>query len=267
VKESYVDLELTGKRAVVTGGSRGIGLAAASRLVGEGASVVIVGRRADALAEATAEIAAANPRGTPAIAISADVATPEGARAAVDGAVKALGGLDIVVNNAGRSAAGPALEHSDEEWIADLDLKLFAALRISRLAVPHLAQAGGGRIVNVTAIGGKHPGAGSAPSSVSRAAGIALTKVLSKELAPSGILVNTVCIGLIESEQIEMGARRRFPGVALEEAYRHMAAAVPLGRVGKAAEAGDVIAFLCSGRASYLTGVAINIDGGMSSNV
>jgi NAD(P)-dependent dehydrogenase (short-subunit alcohol dehydrogenase family) len=151
--------------------------------------------------------------------------------------------------------------------MADLELKLFGALRMTRLCAPALKASGGGRIVNVTAIQGKTPAAGSAPTAVSRAAGIALTKILSKELAPDGILVNTVCIGLIKSEQIERGARARFPGDELGEAYRKMAAAVPLQRVGESEEAGDVIAFLCSARASYINGVALNIDGGMSAVV
>ncbi len=262
-----MELGLDGKRAIVTGGSRGIGYATASRLACEGARVAIVARRPDVLAEAAAELAAANPGSPEPIPIVADVASAAGAEEAVRGALAALGGLDILVNNAGRSAAGGALEQDDAEWQTDLDLKLFGALRMSRLAVPHLRTSGGGRIVNVTAIGGKHPGPRSSPSAVSRAAGIALTKTLSKELAADGILVNTVCIGLIKSEQIERGARARFPDSSVAEAFQRMGSAVPLGRIGEAAEAGDVIAFLCSDRASFVTGIALNIDGGMSASV
>lgn len=262
-----MELGLEGKRAVITGGSRGIGFAAASRLAREGARVAIVARRPEVLAEAVADSARANPDAAPLTPIQADVASLAGAEKAIGEAVGAFGGLDILVNNAGRSASGTALGQDDEEWQADLDLKLFGALRMSRLALPHFQASGGGRIVNVTAIGGKHPGPNSSPSGVSRAAGIALTKTMSKELAADGILVNTVCIGLIESEQIERAARARFPDVELDEAYMRMGAAVPLGRVGEAEEAGDVIAFLCSARASFISGVAINIDGGMSANV
>jgi len=261
-----MDLGLQGKRALITGGSKGIGLATATRLAAEGASVVIVGRRLDALEDAHTSIVAATP-GATVVRVVADVSIAQGANHAVERAVADLGGLDILVNNAGTAAAGPFLNHSDAAWQADLDLKLFGAIRMSRLAIPHLQQAGGGRIVNVTAIGGKAPGPGSAPSSVSRAAGIALTKVLSKELAKDQITVNAVCIGLIESEQIARAARMRAGDAPLEEGYRLLGEAVPLRRVGKPAEAGDVIAFLCSDRASYLTGVAINIDGGMSAVV
>ncbi|MBI5946643.1 MAG: SDR family oxidoreductase [Chloroflexi bacterium] len=258
-----MDLGLHGKRALITGASKGIGLAAATRLALEGASVAIVARRQDALEEARQAIVAAAP-GATVLAISADVATAEGTQYAADRALAAFGGLDILVNNAGRSAAGPALTQGDEAWMADLELKFFGALRMARLCVPAMREAGGGRIVNVTAIQGKQPGAGSSPTAVSRAAGIALTKILSKELAADRILVNTVCIGLIKSEQIERAARGRFPDLPLDQAYARMGEALPLGRVGETAEAGDVIAFLCSERASYISGVALNIDGGLA---
>jgi NAD(P)-dependent dehydrogenase (short-subunit alcohol dehydrogenase family) len=260
-----MDLELSGKRALITGGSKGIGLATAKRMAQEGAHVVIVGRRRDALNEALDAI-----KGTAvgsAYAVSADVSTVDGCARAVEEAIAHMGGIDILVNNAGAGAAGPALNHSDETWTGDLELKLFGALRLARLAVPHMKSAGGGRIVNVTAIQGKQPGPNSGPSSVSRAAGIALTKVLSKELAPDKILVNTVCIGLIESEQIGRGARARFPDLPLDQAFARMGESVPLGRIGRSEEAGDVITFLCSARASYVTGVAINLDGGASAVV
>jgi len=258
-----MDLGLTGKRALITGGSRGIGLATATRLAQEGAHVAIVARRPDVLAEARASIITITP-GAEVVTISADVATAAGTQAAAQQALSALGGLDILVNNAGRSAAGPALTQSDEAWLADLELKFFGALRMARLCVPAMREAGAGRIVNVTAIQGKTPAAGSSPTAVSRAAGITLTKILSKELAADRILVNTVCIGLIKSEQIERAARGRFPNMPLDRAYARMGEALPLGRVGETAEAGDVIAFLCSARASYLSGIALNIDGGLA---
>jgi NAD(P)-dependent dehydrogenase (short-subunit alcohol dehydrogenase family) len=258
-----MDLGLASKRAIVTGGSKGIGLAAATRLAAEGSAVALVARRPDALEEARQRILAAAPSARVEL-ISADVSTPDGCEGAVARAVAALGGLDILVNNAGQSAAGPFLSHTDERIQQDLDLKLYGAVRMSRLAIPHMRAAGGGRIVNVTAIQGKTPGAGTVPTSLARAAGLALTKALSKEFAADNILVNAVCIGLIQSEQIERGARARFPDLPLDQALARMGEGVPLGRVGRSEEAGDVIAFLCGGPASYLSGVAINIDGGLA---
>ncbi len=260
-----MELGLTGKRALITGGSKGIGLATATRLAMEGARVVIAARRVEELNEARSSILNAAP-GADVYIVSADVATAEGADQLAQAALAHLGGIDILINNAGRSAGGPALDQTDEQWMSDLDLKFFASLRLSRLCLPSMKEAGGGRIINVTAIAGKHPAANSGPTSVSRAAGIALTKILSKELAAHNITVNTVCIGLIKSEQIGRAALR-VGGDDMDAGYQAMGKNVPLGRVGEAHEAGDVIAFLVSERAAYINGVALNIDGGTSSAV
>ncbi len=147
-------------------------------------------------------------------------------------------------------------------WEADLDLKLMAAIRLSRLAVPLMKARGGGRIVNVTTVGGKQPGAGQMPTAVTRAAGLALTKALSKEYAAFNILVNTVCIGRIKAGQWEARAKRE--GVSVEKLYDSMRGDIPLGRVGEAEEVANVIAFLVSSAASYVTGTSVNLDGGMS---
>ena len=194
-----MDLGLTGKVAVITGGSEGIGRAAALSLGREGARVVICARREEILAQAVDEIASAT--GAVVLPIAADVEQAGDIERVIAAAVDRFGRLDILVNNAGRSAAGPFASVTDEAWQADLDLKLFAAIRACRLAVPHMQEAGGGSIINILNIGAKQPGAGSVPTSVSRAAGLALTKALSKELAPDNIRVNAVLIGLIKSGQ------------------------------------------------------------------
>ncbi len=263
-----MDLELKGKVAVITGGSEGIGKAAAMRMVQEGAKVTICARRKELLEEAAREIR--EKTGGEVLAISADVTKPSDIQDVVDQTVGKFGGLDIVVNNAGQSAAGSFEEVSDEAWDADMDLKFYAAIRLSRAAIPYMKRARGGRIINVTNLGGKAPGAGSMPTSVSRAAGIALTKAMSKDLAGDNILVNTVCIGLIKSGQHERRHEKMVDSgqsLTIEEHYQQMGGRVPLGRVGEAGEAGDVIAFLASGPASFLTGCAINIDGGASTVV
>ena len=202
--------------------------------------------------------------------IQTDVTKPDQLESLFERIIATHGRIDILVNNAGRGAAGYFGDVTDADWQADLDLKLFAAIRCSRMAIPHMKAQGGGRIVNVTNLGGKAPGPGSVPTSVSRAAGIALTKAMSKDYAGDNILVNTVCIGLIKSGQNTRRweqLRKQSPDLTMDQYYADRGLGVPLGRVGESEEAGDIIAFLASGRASYITGVAINIDGGMSTVV
>lgn len=260
-----MDLGLQGRVALITGGSEGIGRATAEELSREGARVAICARRADVLDAAAAGIRAATSGEV--LAVPADVSDAAEIERCVQTVTERLGPITLLVNNAGTSAAGPFERVDDGAWQADLDLKLMGAIRTSRLVIPGMRAAGGGRIVNVTNIGAKQPGAGSVPTSVSRAAGIALTKAMSKDLAKDNILVNAVCIGLIKSAQIERMARSRHADVALDEAYGRMGAGIPLGRVGEAAEVAALIAFLLSERGSYVTGVAINVDGGTSGAV
>ncbi len=254
-----MDLELKGKVAVVTGGSQGIGKATALRLAAEGANVVIAARGREALDQTTAEIRAA---GGSVAAVQADVSRAEDCARLVEEALKAFGRLDILVNNAGTSATGPFEAATDEVWRTDFDLKLFAAIRLARLAIPHMQRQGGGRIINITNIGAKQPRAKSMPTTVTRAAGLAFTKALSKEFAAQKILVNTVCIGLVRAAQHDRKAAKA--GVPLDEHYAGMAKDIPLGRVGRAEEVANAIAFLASGAASYITGSSLNLDGGTS---
>ncbi|MBI4310778.1 MAG: SDR family oxidoreductase [Chloroflexi bacterium] len=260
-----MDLGLRGKVAIITGGSEGIGKAAATSLAQEGASVVICARRKDVLDAAAQEIRGKT--GSKILGVPADVSNAEQVQIVVAKAVEAFGRLDIVVNNAGTSAAGNFETVDDEAWKRDMELKFYAAVRFARAAIPHMQKQGGGRIINITNLGGKQPGANSMPTSVTRAAGLALTKALSKDLAKYNILVNTVCIGVIKSGQHEhrvQAAQRQNPSATMDAFYSERARGVPLGRVGEAREAGDVICFLASERASYLTGTSINIDGGTS---
>jgi 3-oxoacyl-[acyl-carrier protein] reductase len=254
-----MDLELKDKVAIVTGGSQGIGKAAALRLAAEGASVVIAARGRELLDKVALEIRAAGGR---VAAVQADVSRAEDCARLVAEAVKAFGRLDILVNNAGTSATGEFESVTDDIWQADFELKLFAAIRLARLAIPHMKRQGGGRIVNITNIGAKQPRAKSMPTTVTRAAGLAFTKALSKELAPHKILVNTVCIGLVRAGQHERKAAKA--GIALEQFYANMGKDIPLGRVGRAEEVANAIAFLASEAASYITGTSINLDGGTS---
>ena len=260
-----MDLGLTGKVAVVTGGSEGIGRAAAQSLGREGASVVICARRGDVLEQAAQDVAEST--GAQIVPVTADVSQGEDVERVVQTAVDRFGRLDMLVNNAGRSSAHPFESVTDEEWQADLDLKLFGAIRATRAAIPHLRQAGGGSIVNILNLGAKAAGPRSMPTSVSRAAGMAMMKALSKDSPVDKIRVNGIMIGLIKSGQHERRWRAQGTDEPLDAFYAGMASSVPLGRVGEAEEVGDLIAFLCSARGAYITGVAINMDGGVSAVV
>ena len=260
-----MDLGLRGKVAIVTGGSEGIGRAVALRLAEEGARVAICARRPDVLENTAAEIARRT--GSDVLPVPADVTKLADLERFVQTTVQRFGRLDIVVNNAGRSNAHPFETVSDDVWHEDLDLKFFAAVRTVRLALPHLRASGSGRIVNIVNIGAKQPGARSVPTSVSRAAGIALTKALSKDLAADRITVNAVCIGLIKSAQHQRTWQREGAHGTIDDWYAERGKSIPLGRVGEAEEVGDLVAFLASERAAYITGTAINIDGGTSGAV
>ncbi|MGH8640857.1 MAG: SDR family NAD(P)-dependent oxidoreductase [Burkholderiales bacterium] len=254
-----MELGLKGKIAVVTGGSDGIGRATALRLARVGANVAVCARRQEPLDQTAAELRKA---GAQVLAVSADMSKKADIDRFIKAVIERFGRIDILVNNAGTSARGKFLEIEDDAWSADLELKVFGAIRCTRLAVPHMKKQGGGRIINITISSAKQPGAESYPTSVSRAAGLALTKALSKEYAASNILVNTVCIGKIKSGQ----HMRRYTrdGVSAEDYYRQTAKDIPLGRVGEAEEVANVIAFLASDAASYVTGTSVNLDGGMS---
>jgi len=254
-----MDLELKDKVAIVTGGSQGIGKAAALRLAAEGARVVIAARGRELLDQVAGEIRAA---GGSVAAVQADVSRAEDCARLVAEAVKAFGRLDILVNNAGTSATGEFESVTDDLWQADFELKLFAAIRLARLAIPHMKRQGGGRIVNITNIGAKQPRAKSMPTTVTRAAGLAFTKALSKEFAPHQILVNTICIGSVRAGQHDRKAATA--GIAAEQYYANMGKDIPLGRVGRAEEVANAIAFLASGAASFITGSSLNLDGGVS---
>lgn len=254
-----MELGLKGKIAVVTGGSDGIGRATALRLAQEGADVAVCARRQEPLDQTAAELRKA---GAQVLAVSADMSKKADIDRFIKAVIERFGRIDILVNNAGTSARGKFLEIEDDAWSADLELKVFGAIRCTRLAVPYMKKQGGGRIINITISSAKQPGAESYPTSVSRAAGLALTKALSKEYAANNILVNTVCIGKIKSGQhVRRYTRER---VSAEDYYRQTSKDIPLGRVGEAEEVANVIAFLASDAASYVTGTSVNLDGGMS---
>jgi NAD(P)-dependent dehydrogenase (short-subunit alcohol dehydrogenase family) len=255
-----MDLELSGKTVLITGGTDGLGLALAKRLAAEGASVAVCGRDPDRARTAESSL---REIGGEMLVQQADVTRADDLDLFFGAALERWGRIDGVVHNAGRAAGGPIESIEDDTWEADFQLKLMAAVRLTRLALPQLRTTRGS-ILFTLAISAKAPGGSSEPSSVTRAAGMALMKALSKELAPDGVRANAVLIGLIESGQWIRAAEGS--GESLEQFYARFAkdASIPLGRFGRAEEFADLACFLLSSRASYLTGVAINLDGGLS---
>jgi 3-oxoacyl-[acyl-carrier protein] reductase len=255
-----MEIRLDGHTALITGGSKGLGLAMATTFAQAGADVAILARGGDALAAAERSIKAAVK--TRVKALSCDVAKAPALEAAWRAVIGEFGKVDILVNNAGTSQTGKFEELSDAVWQDDLDLKLFAAIRLARLALPAMKAQRWGRIINVLNIGAKAPRPQSAPTAVSRAAGLALTKILAGEGAPHNVLVNALLVGLIASDQHVQRIRNEGGDVAA--GLREMGKRVPLGRVGEAAEFANIACFLASDAGSYITGTAINVDGGMS---
>ena len=262
-----MDVRMDGRVAVITGASTGLGLAMAKEFAASGASVALLARKAAVLASAKAEVGkAAGKANTKIEAYSCDVSKAAPIAETWKKVEADFGKVDIVVNNAGISHAKPFDTVTDEDWQGDLDLKLFAAIRLVRHALPGMRQRKWGRIVNVLNIGAKAPGANSTPTSVSRAAGLALTKALSQENAKDNILVNAMLVGLIESDQWQRRHKTAAgEGKTYEEFLAGMAKGrIPLGRMGKAEEFARMACFLCSDASSFITGVAINVDGGAS---
>ena len=255
-----MEISLKGRSAIVTGGSKGIGYAIATRFANSGADIAILARGREALDEAVGAIK--KKTNGKVVGVRADVGNAADIQRAYNEAAAALGKIDILVNNAGTSRAMPFDQVTDEILQFDLDQKLFAAVRMIRLVVPQMKERRWGRIINVLNIGAKAPRGNSMPTSVSRAAGMAMTKALSHELAPHNVLVNAMLVGLIEADQHVQRAKRT--NVPLDEYYKNAQKEIPLGRIGKAAEFANLACFLASDAGSYITGTAINVDGGRS---
>lgn len=248
-----MNLELTDKIAIVTGSSRGLGLAAARALAAEGCRVTLCARGAEALAGAAAALGA----GSRVHTVVADVSTPQGADRVVADTVRVFGGVDILVNNVGKAGGAGIEETSDDEWMSAIDQTLFPAIRMSRLVVPHMRRAGGGSIVMIASIWGRESGGRMTYNAV-KAAEISLGKALAQQLAPSGIRVNSIAPGSILFEGGSWHQRQQADpdGIA-----QFVARELPFGRFGRADEVGDVVAFLASSRASWISGACVTVDG------
>jgi len=252
-----MDLGLTDKVALVTGSSRGLGLASARALIAEGCRVCICARSEERLAEAAVEVEAAAARPNMIAAVQADVSTTAGVELVINRAVETFGGLDILVNNVGRAAGSDLLGTSDAEWQAAFDETLLPAIRASRLAVPHMKQRGGGSIVMITSIWGRESGGRMTYNAV-KAAETSLAKALAQQLASANIRVNSVAPGSI---MFPGGSWHRRQQSDPEGIARMIRDELPFARFGRPEEVGAVVAFLASSRASWISGASIVVDG------
>jgi 3-oxoacyl-[acyl-carrier protein] reductase len=254
-----MDLELRDKVCVVTGASSGIGLETSRRLAAEGASVLMVARDADRLERAAGEIGADY--------VAGDVTDPELDDRIVATCAEQMGGIDVLVNNAGTSFARSLDDLSDDDWRGQWELHVMAPMRLMRAAAPRMAARGGGRIVNVCSSAGKRPSLTNAAYSVTKAAQLSLSRVFADSFASDGVLVNAVAPGPVSSP-LWMGAggladqTGDAKGLSRSEALEAQADKVPLGRFAEPGEIADVIVFLASARASTVTGAAWSADGG-----
>ncbi len=260
-----MDLGLRDRACIVTGASRGIGRATATILASEGASLLLVGRREDALASVAAACAEAGAR---AEIVVLDVTDPDAGERLAQACISRLGRLDALVNNAGTSAARQLEELTDAEWQEQWELHVMAPMRLMRAAVPIMADRGWGRIVNVSSSSGKRPGQRNVAYSVSKAATLSLSRAFADRYASRGVLINAVTPGPVATELwigpgglADQAARAQ--GVTREQVLRSTAAGVPVGRYGGEQEIAAVIAFLCSEAASFVTGAAWSVDGGI----
>lgn len=262
-----MDLQLKGKVAIVNGASQGIGRAIAHTLAGEGANVVVAARREERLIAAAESIRSAT--GGTVLAVQGDVRRNEDCARVVDSAIKAFGRIDILVNNDGAPPLGKIEEFDDTAWSKAVQQNLFSVIRMVRECLPHMKAAGGGAIINITSVSARQPLPGLGLSVATWAGVLGYAKTLSIELGPANITVNTICPGRIDTGRLELVTRERAQqeGKDPDEMLRELLHEVPLRRLGKPEDVAGLIALLVSPRGSFITGTAIQVDGGLSRSI
>jgi 3-oxoacyl-[acyl-carrier protein] reductase len=257
-----MDLELTGKRALVTGASKGLGYAVARSLLREGVAVVIAARGESALSSAVMKLE--QETGQPPTAIRCDLTSPEERERLVDQTVARLGGVDLLLSNAGGPPPGPFLSHGLDNWQLAIDLALGSMTHLSALVLPGMKDQGFGRICQIVSIAGLEVLDGLILSNASRPAVLGFAKALAREVGPHGVLVNSICPGIFMTDRMqELAAERsKLRGITIDEYLEEFSGDIPLGRMGDPNEVGELAAFLLSPRNTYITGAAIPIDGG-----
>jgi len=257
-----MDLGLNGRVALVAAASRGLGKAVATALAEEGARVAMFARRQEAIEAAAAEVRRRS--GAEVLPLEADVNRPEDLERVVKATVDRFGRLDVLINNAGGPPPGTFDTLTEEQWQQAVNLTLMSAVRLTRLALPHLRTQGGGRIITLPSSSPREPVPNLMLSNAIRSAVAGWAKTLATELAAENILVNCVAPGRIETERLQEldGANAQRQGRPVEEIRRANEVAIPLGRYGKPEEFAAAVAFLASDRASYITGITLYVDGG-----
>tara|TARA_Y100001970_G_scaffold6943_2_gene7960 strand:+ start:16322 stop:17113 length:792 start_codon:yes stop_codon:yes gene_type:complete len=257
-----MDLNLTNKVALVCASSQGLGKASAYELSKEGVKVIVCSRNEEKLKKAAEEIS--QKTGNEVIAITADLANKEDIVNLVEDSQKAFGSIDILVNNAGGPRPSTFRDIEDNEWIEAINLTMMSVIRLTKLVLPGMIEQGSGRIINISSVSVKNPVPGLFLSNSIRMGVLGWAKALSDEVAEHGITVNTICPGHTKTERVEQILENRIKqtGKSKEELEDQIAQNIPMKRVGQPEDLASLVSFLSSSKASYLTGLAIQVDGG-----